>query len=277
MHALALSALLVAAPGGARETSSPLSPPDSGYELALYAELGFLGVITHHIRQGKNGTWFDYVDDGGQDVLFPFARLSARVTFAERHGVTLLYQPIDLRTSELLESAILVDELTFPADTPLDLRYGFSFWRASYAYDLIASRENELALGGGLQLRNATIDFTSADGSLRRVTRDVGPVPLLEIRGRKALGGGYWLGGEADGIYAPIRYLNGGDSDVEGAILDASLRAGIDLDWGISLFLNARYLGGGASGTSEGDDERGDGYSSNWLHLFTASLGFSLR
>jgi hypothetical protein len=44
----------------------------------------------------------------------------------------------------------------------------------------------------------------------------------------------------------------------------------------LELFASARYLGGGAEGTSE-DDGPGDGYVSTWLHFFTLSLGFHYR
>jgi hypothetical protein len=42
------------------------------------------------------------------------------------------------------------------------------------------------------------------------------------------------------------------------------------------VFLNLRYLGGGASGTSPDENTVGDGYVSNWLHFMTLSLGGEL-
>ena len=91
---------------------------------------------------------------------------------------------------------------------------------------------------------------------------------------RNADDGGF-LEAEMDGFYAPIKYFNGGKSDVEGAILDASLRAGLELSEDVTGFFNVRYLGGGAQGTSKDDDGPGDGYTRNWLHFMTASVGFS--
>lgn len=40
----------------------------------------------------------------------------------------------------------------------------------------------------------------------------------------------------------------------------------------ITAFLNLRYLGGGAVGTSD-DEGPGDGYVRNWLHFTTVSVG----
>ena len=36
--------------------------------------------------------------DGGQDVYFPFKRISADFSFGPRHKLVMLYQPIDVRT-----------------------------------------------------------------------------------------------------------------------------------------------------------------------------------
>jgi hypothetical protein len=159
----------------------------------------------------------------------------------------------------------------------VNLRYGFPFWRLSYLYDFDESKEIELAIGGSLQIRNAIIDFESADGTLRRSNRNVGPVPVIKGKLRLPIGEELWVGAEVDGFWAPVRYFNGGDSDVEGAILDASLRAGLPVARGVDSFLNLRYLGGGAKGTSKDNDGFGDGYVANWLHFFTVSLGFSLH
>lgn len=78
---------------------------------------------------------------------------------------------------------------------------------------------------------------------------------------------------EADGIYAPVSYLNGSDNEIVGAILDASLRAGLKVNKPGTVFINLRYLGGGATGTSTRDIWPGDGYVKNWLHFLTFSAG----
>ena len=43
-----------------------------------------------------------------------------------------------------------------------------------------------------------------------------------------------------------------------------------------SAFLGLRYLGGGASGTGT-PDGTGDGYTENWLHFLTLTMGFRVR
>ncbi len=258
--------------------SSLLNAADRRYRVGLTAEIGTVKALSHRIQFSKSGTMFDYVRDGGQDILFPFTRLAADLDLGERHSVILLYQPLTLQSEIQLQDDLVVDEGTFLAGSGLDLQYGFDFYRASWLYDLQADDDRELGLGLSLQLRNADIQFTSSDGDLRRVNRDLGPVPILKLRTRQPLGdSAAWWGVEVDGFYAPIKYLNGSDTDVVGAIADASLRAGVPLDFGGEAFLNLRYVGGGAEGTSQRYDGPGDGYVENWVHFVSLSLGLSLR
>lgn len=234
-------------------------------------ELGALSVLQHSIQFGRDGTRFNYVEQGGQDVLFPFWRLSGDLGLG-RHHVVFLYQPLELNTQVVLERDVRVDGEDFAAGSALDLRYGFPFYRVSYLYDVLPRPNHELGLGGSLQIRNATISFTAADGDARRTNRDVGPVPALKARWRYQHRSGWFGGAEVDGFYAPIKYLNGGDSDVEGAIIDASLRAGYTAGDGMAGFVNLRWLGGGAQGSSE-PEQFSDGYTRNWLNFLIVSVG----
>lgn len=245
---------------------------DKGVEVRVTGDYGALFPLYHQIQFGRNGTDFDYVRDGGQDVAFPVWRTSLLVDLAERHHITLLYQPLLLSSKVVLERPLIVDGERFTAGTPVDVDYGFPFYRLSYAYDVLGDEQWRLDLGGSLQLRDATITFTSADGEQRRSRRDVGPVPALKALLRYDTESGWFSQFEIDGMYAPVKYINGGNSDVVGAIVDANLRAGYRINRTIDAFVNLRWLGGGAEGTSE-PEAFGDGYSQNWLQFLILSVG----
>lgn len=264
--------------GNPEAHDSPLNDPDRPVAIRLHGELGFLGVLDHRLQLGANGTYVDLRKDMGQDTLFLFGRLSTDLDIGKRrrHTVSLLYQPLNIQTQTVTERDIVVEDVTYVAGTPIDFRYGFSFWRASYLFDFLED-DREVAIGLGLQIRNANLEYSAQDGTQLRAARDVGPVPLLKFRGRGFVRGRFWLGGEVDGFYAPIRYINGSNTDVEGAIVDANFRAGLAWRWGVDTFLNLRYLGGGAQGTSSKPDAYSDGFTKNWLHFMTVSIGVSLR
>jgi hypothetical protein len=255
--------------------SLQLNDETRAYTVELNAELGLLAPMSHTVQFGSEGDVFDYIEDGGQDNLFPLFRPTAALEW-RRQRFTLLWQPLDLKSTVMLDQTLRVDDRSFPTDRALDLRYGFSFWRGSWGHDVLDRPNASLHLGFGLQIRNATISFTTVDGQISETNRDIGPVPLLELEYRRRFDDGFFFETEVDGFYAPIAYLNGRDVDVIGAIADIQVRGGVELADPFDAFLGVRYLGGGASGTGT-PDGTGDGYTANWLHFTTLTLGFRVR
>ena len=274
------SLLLLAAPALAVSpdaTDSQVNPSDRNLRVRMHGELGAVLPVSHTLQFDKDGTDFDLVKDGGQDNLFFFRRMSADLDIGSRHTVVLLYQPLTLASSVVLANDLVVDELVFPSGTPMNIKYGFDFTRGSYLYDFQEDPERELALGLSLQIRNATIDYQSVDGTLQRSNRNIGFVPIIKFRTRQPLAENAYWGFEADGFYAPVSYLNGDNNEVVGAILDASGRVGLELNNGVDAFANLRYIGGGAVGISDNSPPPGDGYTKNWIHTAALSVGFTLR
>ena len=283
--ALAAAPALVAAPAAAG-LDGVYNSPDSFWGFQSHVEVGFLGFFSHRIQFGttaSGNTYFDYVKDGGQDVLFPFQRISADIFIGPRHRLVLLYQPFDVRTEVGLYDPIQINGEAFAAGTPMELRYGFDFYRLSYLYDFFwRDPRNELAVGASLQIRDAVITFADKAGTALVSRRDVGPVPALKFRAKYYTSPRFWLATEIDGIYAAGRGFVGSttvDSGFAGAILDASLRGGFSPRDYLDTFVNLRYLGGGAEGTQTADvpPPPGDGFTRNWLHAFSVSLGVTLR
>jgi len=262
-----------AEPAPQDDDDAPRSEPEFG--IRATAELGFLAVLKHDIRLGTDGTYLDYVNDGGQSNLFFFARVSVEVDIWRQHHITFLYQPLELTSDATLRRDLRIDGLDFPAGRPVRFFYGFPFFRFSWDFDVLEGRDELLAFGLGLQIRNADIAFQSLDGELYRARNDIGPVPLLRARGRFPIDAGFFFAFEADGFYAPISVLNGSDTEVTGAIADVSLRFGWRFIEHVDAFLNVRYLAGGAVG--DGDPTpTSDGRQENWLHFLTLSLGATI-
>jgi len=274
---LALSAaMLLSLPRAAGATF--LNNPQNPYQFIAGTEIGFLGVAAHTIQFGQNGTPFDYVRYGGQDNLFLFERLTAELHINDRHEIVFLYQPLDVRTQAPLEETLRVYDQVFPTGTPMDFRYGFDFYRLSYMYDFLKDPDKELAVGLSGQIRNATITFSSQNGEYSRRNANIGPVPIIKVRGRLPLDSYSWLGAEVDGFYASSKLFNGANFDFTGSILDASLRYGLRLNESLDGFLNLRFLGGSAKGQSQYRAGLGDdGYTDNSLNTVTLSLGFYLK
>ena len=255
---------------------SILNAADREWTIEPTWEIGSLAVLQNTIQLGKEGTDFDYLDDGGEDNLFAYQRFEINFRKNERHSFIFLYQPLNLNTTQEASSELRFDNVIFPEGTPMEYRYGFDFTRATYMYDITKSTDKEISFGVGLQIRNATLDFRSADGTLADSNRDIGPVPLLTSRGRFGIDSQRWWGYDMAGAYAPIKYLNGDVSDVVGALLDASVRGGFTFNKGTDVFINLRYVGGGAEGTESEPIDGKDGFVANWIQLVALSIGVSV-
>ena len=255
-----------------------VSPP-SETTVAVQYDLGFLGVQNHRLMLSRNNTYFDYLEDGAQDNLFKYERYTLKVSFPSGDQLKLLYQPLNLETQVTLQDDLLVENVLFPKATPMTLTYDFPYYRATYLWNLVNSRTFKIGLGGGLQARNATINFADLAGSQLVTVRDVGPVPLFSAAVEADLGSGYRLHFDVEGNYANTSYLNGDDDDgVRGAILDTALAVSFQPSQAFQVISSLRYIGGGAEGQSdEADTTSGDGYASNWIDLAAFSAGVSYQ
>ena len=248
-----------------------------GLRLKLVGELGALGVLYHGLRLSETGTYFDLRTEGRQDTMFLFGRVAAELEVDDHHEIILLYQPLRFRTETVLRETLVADNVSFAPETGLEIFYGFDFYRVSYAYDFFTDPGDELAIGFGLQFRNFRGNYVSADGEQSVANSNFGPVPAIKLRGRHELDRvNFWYGGELDGFYANIPFINGGEDPVEGAIIDASLRMGVTVARIVKPYLNVRYVGGGARGTNSDKVGFGDGFTNNWIHVMAASVGVEL-
>jgi len=223
------------------------------------------------------------VTQGGQDILFPFQRISAGLVINNRHRISFLYQPLEINTVVPFESNVIVDGKTFSGSTAL--KYGFPFWRVTYSYDLLKQKDLTLAVGGAIQIRNASIvfqDLSNANNSVS-VSQNVGLVPALTIYSRWETQSGINLTADITGLYASSAIINGANFEFEGSILDASLRMGYILKNDMEIFGNIRFLGGTSKGTSSYDgtnwsvSSNDDRFSQNNLGTLSSTIGLTIR
>jgi len=274
LRAATLALTLACSVASSVDAQAPARRPSDEATFGVRAsyELGMLAVVDHDIQLSTDGTAIDYPRDVGQDNLFAVSRFTAEVDIVRRHIITFVYQPLQLDSRATLTRDLRIDGVDYPAGSTIVARYGFPYFRLGWAYDLLPRADQEFAIGVGGQLRNATVEFASLDGTLFRSRRDVGPVPLLRARGRFPLARDVFFAFEVDGFYAPISVLNGSDNEVTGAIADVSVRLGARVAAHVEAFIDLRYIGGGAVGTSD-PTATSDGFQRNWLHFLAVSLG----
>jgi len=246
-------------------------------------ETGLFGVLSHTYQTGRTeegASNFDFVAQGGQDILFPFDRYVAGLTINEKHKIGLLYQPLTVNTDVTFREDVLMDSTLFSAGTPMEIKYGFPFYRFTYSYRFVNRERFQLAAGLALQARNANIVFKAVDGSAMTVANNTGPVPSINLYGKYTFPAGMYMSLDATGLYASSAIINGASFAFEGSILDASLRAGYPLRKGLDVFANLRFLGGTSKGESQYPDrnwsESNERYGENYLSTMSFTLGLSI-
>lgn len=275
--ALFLPASAFAADSAAPKAAAPIIKPYTQFES------GAVKLLSHTYRSGVSpaNSDFNFVTEGGQEILFPFERYLAGMTIAGRHDVQFLYQPLLIDTEVTFRAARTFDSVTFAAGTPMRLTYSFPFYRVTYRYRFLGDAETGLSAGGAVQLRNASIRIASQDGTKQVVSQNLGVVPALSLGGRAAIGKRGFVEMEATGIYASSAIFNGANFQFEGSILDASLRGGVVLNRQSEAFINLRYFGGTAAGTSQYPvvawTESVDKSTDNRISALSVTLGATLK
>ncbi|MGD6730150.1 MAG: hypothetical protein ACPKMZ_03665 [Pleomorphochaeta sp.] len=286
---LLVSIISLSSPIFATYQDSLINKEDSPVQFFVEYETGFLDVLYHTIQIGNPGDLFNYVTQGGQDILFPVERFKVGAVINKRHRVTLLYQPFEINTVVPFEESVKIDGKDIGEDAsssdpvPVELKYSFPFWRISYGYDVLKDPNLTLAVGASLQIRNASIVFKEVGGSQASVSQNVGPVPALYIYARWETPYDINITADITGSYASSAILNGANFEFEGSLLDASLRVGYNLKHNMEIYTNFRFLGGTSKGTSSYDGSSwsvaslGGRYGENNLATFSTTVGFTIR
>lgn len=241
--------------------ASPVrAAPLDGFHVEM--EAGPLAIIQNDGRYGSTGTPYLASTVNQSSNLLLGLRFSGEARFWERHRLILLYVPFDLTTRAQLNAPLTFKGVTFASGTPVESRYRFEGYRASYLYRVIEAGNWEADLGGSLQVRNALVAFNDLAGTQYVQEADIGLVPTLKARLTTRLASGATLSLDTD---ASSTF---GAFGTPGGLLDTALTLGLPLTNRSETFLRVRYLGGGADVPSR--------QISNWGQFLSVVTGLKL-
>ena len=239
-----------------------VAAPGTRADVVLRYETGPAAIFQNDGEYGAGGTRYEASDVGQTRNLLRGARTSGELTLG-RHTVILLYAPFEVTTRVTLDEELRFRDTTFAAASVVDHRYQFDGYRASYLYRLLDGTGLTIDAGASLQIRNAEVAFSTADGSLHDSENDVGVVFALKGRLRYTTGAGLYGELEADAL-STFGLLG----DTEGAIYDVALTAGVPLNRAIEAVLCLRLVGGGA--------DVPDRAIYNWANFGSATAGLRI-
>jgi hypothetical protein len=99
------------------QQNSFINLPDSPIQVFAEVETGFVKVLSHTFQSGDTGTNFNFVTQGGQEILFPFQRVTLGANLGDRHLISALYQPLTIETEVTFRDDVTIDGVLFESDS----------------------------------------------------------------------------------------------------------------------------------------------------------------
>lgn len=204
------------------------------------------------IPNTAEGTRFSLIDVAGRGP-WPAARVYLTWNANSNHALRVLAAPLKVSNTGVIPSPVDFAGGTFVENTPARAIYRFNSWRLTYSYRFYDGPRSDWRVGFTAKIRDAKVQIDQDGTSASK--RDIGFVPLLNVRGDYLLARGWQ-------IILDVDALAGGP----GRAIDGSLKLSADIGDALALAVGYRTVEGGA------DVE--EVYNFAWLHYAVASATF---
>lgn len=146
----------------------------------LDLETGAVSTGYNDVRiPGDQGTLFSLKDDLISKTEF-FYRIRLNYTIKSRHSLSILYAPLETKSTGSPKNAISFEGAVFPANSEITSTYKFNSYRLTYRYDIVQKPRFEFGLGFTAKIRDAKIALSSP--GLATEKTNVGFVPIINFR-----------------------------------------------------------------------------------------------
>ena len=181
---------------------------------------------------GDRGTTFSLKDDLKAETKV-FYRVRASHTINTRHTLSLLYAPLEIKSSGRVDRDLLFRDVHFDANTPIEGIYKFNSYRLTYRYTIVNQSNVVLGMGFTGKIRDAKISLSTSDLYAEKLS--IGFVPIINFRLWWKMSDAFSLVLDGDALGAP----QGRAADVQVAVT---------YDWtdAFRVRLGYRVLEGGA-------------------------------
>lgn len=170
-------------------------------QLFVDAETGAAVTGYNDVRiPGDGGTTFSLSEDLKADPKI-FYRIRAGIRFLDRHTISALYAPLEIKSTGTLPGDIMFNGGNFDANSPLIAFYKFNSYRLTYRYEIVQKPKFEFGIGFTAKIRDAAISL--AGGSDASVKTNVGFVPIINFRMAWMINESLGILFEGDALAAP--------------------------------------------------------------------------
>ena len=243
--------LVVAVAVGAASSASAQSTTTP--RVAVELETGPLWLTRNDARiPPEGGTHFSLLDVTGRGPD-GFLRAQVSVQIAKRHGVRLLFAPVQITGTGTFAAPVRFVDQAFLPSVPTQGTFKFNTYRVTYRYTLHEGPDWRVQIGAAALVRDAKIELQQR-GVAARYT-DLGFVPLGYVSAARRLSDRAALVFDLEGLGSP-----------QGRALDGIAKLDVSLTPKWNLGLGYRTLEGGADVSKV--------YTFAWLHYGVVSVGY---
>jgi hypothetical protein len=178
-----------------------VAPPAASAQFFIDVEGGVALLGRNDVRiPNDGGTDFSFKDDLGADPARSF-RFRFGWDITPRHHLSALIAPLSFSAAGTFDRPTTLEDVTFPADTPVEGIYKFNSYRLTYRFTPVRSSRIRFGFGGSVKIRDARVALVSQSDSAE--STDVGVVPLLNLDFAWRFAGRTSLLLNADAAWAP--------------------------------------------------------------------------
>lgn len=218
-------------------------------------ESGAFFTSINDVRNGINGTLLSLKDDF-QSQTSPFLRLRAGFLLKGKNYFSILYAPLKIKETGIIEKDILYDGKSFKANIPIEAVYKFNSYRLTYNRLIISKNNFKFGLGLSAKMRDAGVSLKNSE--ILSENFSIGFVPLVNLLVN-------WDIAQKIGV----DFFGEGMVASRGRAIDFSVSGRYSFNKNLQGNIGYRLLEGGTNGTSR--------YNFIELHFIFVSLSYTFN
>ena len=215
-------------------------------------ESGALYTIMNDVRNGSSGTLFSFKNDF-QTPVRPFLRLRAGNLSNGKDHFSILFAPLKIVETGIIEKDILFDGNIFKANNSIEAVYKFSSYRFTYNRRIISKDNLKFGIGMSAKIRDAGVSLKNKELFIKNF--NIGFAPLFNFITNWDISQKMGVDVFGEGIAAS-----------KGRAIDLALSGRYSITKNFQGNIGYRLLEGGANGTNR--------YNFIQLHFFFASVNY---
>jgi len=151
-------------------------------------------------KPAQGGTTFELGNLLGSDPIWA-GRMAVSWDLGQKHGIRILLAPFETTGTGVFPVPVTFQGSTFSANVPMEGRYRFNSWRATWRYTWVSTERWTVKVGATAKIRDAKVELRQ--GGLSETTKNIGFVPLAHLYVERRMPGELSAVFETDALAAP--------------------------------------------------------------------------